>query len=92
MTGILITNISDHYPIFHIVPCQHKPHNDQNQLIRLINDSNLDKYINAIQNYEWALVTQQRSCQTAFTYFSDVFTKKFQWILSCDKSQATISE
>ena len=77
MTGILTTDISDHYPIFHIIQCQHKPHKDQYQLIRLINDSNLDKYINAIQNYEWALVTQQRSCQTAFTYFSDVLTKMF---------------
>ena len=77
MTGILTTDISDYYPIFHIIQCQHKPHKDQYQLIRLINDSNLDKYINAIQNYEWALVTQQRSCQTAFTYFSDVLTQIF---------------
>ena len=77
MTGILTTDISDHYPIFHIIQCQHKPHKDQYQLIRLINDLNLDKYINAIQNYEWTFVTQQRSCQTTFTYFSDVLTKNF---------------
>ena len=77
MTGILATDISDHYPIFHIIQCEHKPHKDQYQLIRLINDSNLDKYINAIQNYEWAFVTQQRSCRTAFSYFSDVLTEIF---------------
>ena len=37
MTGILITDISDHYPIFHIVQCQKKTQAETYQLIRLIN-------------------------------------------------------
>ena len=70
---ILTTDISDHYPIFH--------------MIRLINDSNLDKYINVIQNYEWALLTKHRSCQAAFIYFSDILTRIFNesFPLPCDK-------
>ena len=56
LTGILTTDISDHYPIFHIASFENKPQEDNFHLIRLINSSNLEKYINAIQNYDWSRV------------------------------------
>ena len=43
MTGILTTDISDHYPIFHISLNQNKPKEEEYQMIRLINGSNLEK-------------------------------------------------
>ena len=33
LTGILTTDISDHYPIFHIAPFENKPQEDDNHLI-----------------------------------------------------------
>ena len=78
MTGILTTDISDHYPIFHIIPCQNKPKEENHQLIRLINGSNLEKYINAIQNHDWSQVNFYNSCQAAFTYFSETLKAFFQ--------------
>ena len=77
MTGILITDISDHYPIFHIVQCQKKTQAETYQLIRLINESNLHKYINNIQNHDWTIVNQYRLCQTAFSYFSETLKRIF---------------
>ena len=77
MTGILITDISDHYPICHIVQCQKKTQAETYQLIRLINKSNLRKYINNIQNHDWTLVNQYRLCQTAFSYFSETLKRIF---------------
>ena len=38
-------------------------------MIRLINGSNLEKYINDIQNHDWSLLNHHESCQAAFTYF-----------------------
>ena len=70
MTGILTTDISDHYPIFHISLNQNKPKEEEYQMIRLINGSNLEKYVNDIQNHDWSLVNHHDSCQSAFTYFA----------------------
>ena len=77
MTEILITDISDHYPIFHIIQCQKKTQAETYQLIRLINESNLQKYINNIQNHDWTIVNQYRLCQTAFSYFSETLKRIF---------------
>ena len=78
MTGILTTDISDHYPIFHIAPCKNKPKEESHQLIRLINGQNLEKYINGIQNHDWSHVNHYKSSQADFTYFSDTLKSIFQ--------------
>ena len=70
LTGIFTTDISDHYPIFHIAPFENKPQ-DNYHLMRLINSPNLEKYINAIQDYDWSRVNHYASCQTAFSHFSE---------------------
>ena len=77
MTGILITDISDHYRIFHIVQCQKKTQAETYQLIRLLNESNLQKYINDIQNHDWTIVNQYRLCQTAFSCFLETLRRIF---------------
>ena len=71
LTGILTTDISDHYIIFHIAPLQFRQQKEHHQLIRLINSSNLEKYTTAIQNHDWSLVNHHNLCQTAFSYFSE---------------------
>ena len=71
LTGILTTDISDHYIIFHIAPSQFSQQKDHHLLIRLINSSNLEKYTTAIQNHDWSLVNHHNLCQTAFSYFSE---------------------
>ena len=77
MTGILTTDISDHYPIFHISLNQNKPKEEDYQMIRLINGSNLEKYANDIQNHDWSLVNHHDSCQSAFTYFAETLKRIF---------------
>ena len=77
MTGILTTDISDHYPIFHISLNQNKPKEEDYQMIRLINGSNFEKYVNDIQNHDWSLVNHHDSCQAAFTYFAETIKRIF---------------
>ena len=45
LTGILTTDISDHYIIFHIAPLQFREQKEHHQLIRLINSSNLENIL-----------------------------------------------
>ena len=77
LTGILTTDISDHYPIFHMSLNQNKPKEEDSQMIRLINGSNLEKYANDIQNHDWSLVNHHDSCQSAFTYFAETLKRIF---------------
>ena len=50
MIGILTTDISDRYPIFQISQIQKKTKGKDHQIIlRLINGSNSEKYVNDVQ-------------------------------------------
>ena len=92
MTGILTTDISDHYPIFHITLCHNKPKEENYQLIRLINVSNLEKYKNGIQNHDWTQVNNYNSCQAAFTYFSETIKTIFQDAFPVIRVKKTLQE
>ena len=56
---------------------QNKPKEEDYQMIRLINGSNLPKYANDIQNHDWSLVNHHDSCQSAFTYFAETLKRIF---------------
>ena len=62
----------------HITLCHNKPKEENYQLIRLINVSNLEKYKNGIQNHDWTQVNNYNSCLAAFTYFSENIETIFQ--------------
>ena len=68
LQGLLITDISDHYAIFHIWD---KPwlETDQYQLIRLVNETRLAKYKETISTTDWSILDQYKSCEVYFTHF-----------------------
>ena len=91
MTGILTTDISDHYPIFHITLCHNKPKEENYQLMRLINGSNLEKH-NGIQNPDWTQVNNYNSCQAAFTIFFRNHKNYFSRCLPSYKSKKKLQK
>ena len=68
LQGLLITDISDHYAIFHIWD-KHCLETDQYQLIRLTNESRMVKYKENISNIDWTVLDQYNSCEVYFTHF-----------------------
>ena len=54
LQGILTTDISDHYIIFHVWDkiC---PSNDQFQLVRLINDKRIETFKRAVSDTDWSI-------------------------------------
>ena len=68
LQGLLITDISDHYAIFHIWD-KHCLATDQYQLIRLTNESRMVKYKENISSIDWTVLDQYNSCENYFTHF-----------------------
>ena len=72
LQGILPTDISDHYIIFHIWDkiC---PSNDLFQLVRLINDKRIETFKRAVSDTDWSILDQYENCESYFTHFMDMY-------------------
>ena len=63
--GILKTDISDHYIMFHLLSLKvEKPTNDQNKIVRVINTSRAQRYIEKIRTTDWSILESYNECQT----------------------------
>ena len=68
LQGLLITDISDHYAIFHIWD-KNCLETDKYQLIRLTNESRMVRYKENINSIDWTALDQYNSCEVYFTHF-----------------------
>ena len=80
--GILVTDITDHYPIFHIAHFEKLSSlKDDYYLTRKMNLKNYETFKLLISQYDWSNVTNHDTCQNAFTLFYDnlksLFDKAF---------------
>ena len=74
VNGILKTDISDHYIIFHLLSLKvEKPTNDQYKIVRVINTSRTQRYIEKIRTTDWSILESYNEYQTYFTNFLKVF-------------------
>ena len=78
MQGILVTDVSDHFPIFHIlIEESNEDKDNEKMLIRQVNDRNLMKYKTEFSEINWASVYDCTDAQSAFTKFTDIHTSIF---------------
>ena len=63
-------DISDHYGIFHILD-KYCEHDDCSQLLRVINESRLDRYRECILNIDWNALNVYEDCETYYKHFID---------------------
>ena len=72
LQGILTTDISDHYIIFHVWDkiC---PSNDQFQLVRLINDKRIETFKRAVSDTDLSILDQYENCESYFKHFMDMY-------------------
>ena len=70
--GIFLMDISDHYGIFHIMDKQCAI-NDSSQLLRVINESRIEKYKDCISNTDWTALNVYENCETYYKHFIDEF-------------------
>ena len=77
--GILCTDISDHYAIFHIAGNikYGKTNTPVVRLIRDIRQGNINKFINQMQLVEWDSVTNKVDTQAAYSEFQRTLCEKY---------------
>ena len=76
--GILVTEITDHYPIFHVLQSNTKVNNNDNYfLMRKMSENNFDSFKQKIGNFDWSLVSTSTSAENAFDMFYKNFTQIF---------------
>ena len=72
--GILVTDVTDHYPIFHIAHFEKLSSlKDYYHLTRQMNLKNYETIKLLISQYDWSNVTNHDTCQNAFTLFNKAF-------------------
>ena len=74
--GILLTDITDHFPIFHIAQFETKNTvNDEYIYKRIMSQKNYDSFHLLISQIDWANVTGCNDCQTSFSTFYDIIKR-----------------
>ena len=63
-SGVLTTDITDHFPVFHVykLPCDH-PIDKEYKTIRIINEHRKLKFLEKIQNMDWKSLGSFQDCQ-----------------------------
>ena len=81
MSGILYTDISDHYPIFHIIKSSSPIDAPKFIFKRTFSASNVDSFKEELLSAQWAEVTEESDAQRAYSkwhnIFSDLYNKHF---------------
>ena len=74
VNGILKTDITDHYIIFHILSLKvEKSCNDEHKIVLIINSTRTQRYIEKIRNTDWSILESYQKCQTYFSKFLKMF-------------------
>ena len=74
MNGILKTDITDHYIIFNLLSLKfEKSYNDGHKIVRIINSSRIQRYIEKVRNTDWSILESFQQSQTYFSKFLKIF-------------------
>ena len=72
-TNIVISHISDHFPLFSLLGCHKKPHQQKNLTSRNFSEDNIERFKNSLSAMNWQNVFSTNDPQLAFSNFSDTF-------------------
>ena len=74
MNGILLANLSDHFPIFHVVKNYCSELKDDIIIKRKICDENVSLFKEKLSSYDWNNVFIQEDPQRAYDIFHDIYS------------------
>ncbi len=78
-SGIFVTGLTDHFPIFQItksVPIKHANSNYCTKF-RLINQNRIQNFYNHLSLVDWSFVTNNEICESAYNAFISKFIKLY---------------
>ena len=77
-SGILLNDISDHFPIFTITPYSYKASKESCFFTRNINEEKITGFINLLRNVNWENVTNSMEPQHCFNKFYELFNEFYE--------------
>ena len=77
ITGILPTDITDHFPVFHLVNhhIAEKQQPEQHRTYRVLNEESISKCTSILEHTCWDSVMNSAEPQTAYNNFIEIFDK-----------------
>ena len=70
--GVLLTDITDHYPVFSITHDNSLLQEDDGYItFRNMKQENYDKFLHCISGVDWTTITENESCEQAFGIFHE---------------------
>ena len=79
--GILVTDISDHFPIFHISKCYNNPEEKMFIVKRSFSERNKEKFVEELGKIDWEGLLEIQDTRLAFSrfhqFYCDTFNKCF---------------
>ena len=87
---LVVTDISDHFPVFTIISEQAKCHNKKPYFfVRDINRSNMDKFNDVLRNVTWSNIPGYNDPRYAYSVFLDKFTDMYNFCFPLKKIKNT---
>ena len=74
VSGILDTDITDHFPIFHVIFSSSVKPDDYHRAVRAINDDTINKFISMVTDHDWGPILSSTDAQEAYTKFHEIIT------------------
>jgi len=90
--GVLITDISDHYPVFHISQDKSNPLNngDNYRMITAKNEHRMQAFKDRISNNDWSFVLNMSESEPAFNSFYNTYKQIHDEAFPLNKQKITL--
>ena len=92
-SGIVVTDISDHFGVFSIIEKCVERNSSPNSFIRIINDNTLNIFQNVLSNVDFSAIYEENCPNTAYQLFMDIYQDAFNQsfpLRQCRKSAKSI--
>ena len=77
-SGILFTDITDHFPVFCIYQGNHQQAENEFYMKRIFSFNNINNFHIRLEHLDWSEILMSNHCQDAFTYFHKVFSDLYE--------------
>ena len=72
-SGILISSLSDHFPVFHFEEGKHRKHDLPDRITRKIDSKSIPGFCKLLKSTSWSNVLNQQNPKVAFDNFFEIY-------------------
>ena len=90
-SGIVISDITDHFPIYALLPnlMSSTPQYNRNSGIRILSEQNLNKLRERLRSTDWSSIYNQTNSDSSYERFLDTLTNIYNTTIPLQKPSRT---